>query len=245
MATKRKQTRASSGSGGRGGKRKSSGRASATRTTVRAGARSGARSTARSDAGRSQGGVRQMDAIKLLKQDHREVEKLFQEFENARTPRQAQLAEEICRKLTVHTMIEEEIFYPAAREALKDEDLIEEAEVEHQSAKDLIAQIQGSTPDDDKFEARVTVLGEYVRHHVREEEKEMFPQLQQRKIDLQAIGEQLLQRKQQLMDMADGGEMSIDEESTSGSRSRGNGSRASRDESAGLNAQSESDSRRR
>lgn len=186
-----------------------------------------------------------MDAIKLLKQDHREVEKLFKEFETARAPRTAQLAEEICRKLTVHTMIEEEICYPAAREALKDEDLIEEAEVEHQSAKDLIAQIQGSTPDDDKFEARVTVLGEYVRHHVREEEKEMFPQLQQRKIDLQAIGEQLLQRKQQLMDMADGGEMSIDEESTSGSRSRGNGSRTSRVESAGLNAQSGSGSRQR
>jgi hemerythrin superfamily protein len=229
MATKRKQTRSSSGAS-RGGKRKSSARSK----------------TARSASGRSGGSARQMDAIKLLKQDHREVERLVQDFEKARSPRKAEIADQICQMLTVHATIEEEIFYPAAREALKDEDLVEEAEVEHQSAKDLIAQIQGSTPDDDKFEARVKVLGEYVKHHVREEEKEMFPQLQKRKIDLQALGEQLMQRKQQLMGMAEGSEMMDDESVTAGGgRGRGNGSRSTREDSATMNAQSESGSRRR
>jgi hemerythrin superfamily protein len=236
MAAKRKQTRSSSSASARGGKRKSSARSKNARS---ASGRSG------SGARQSAGGTRQMDAIKLLKQDHREVEALLKEFEKARSPRKAQIAEEICRMLTVHATIEEEIFYPAAREALKEEDLVEEAEVEHQSAKDLIAQIQGSTPDDDKFEARVTVLGEYVRHHVREEEKEMFTQLQKRKIDLQALGEQLMERKQQLMGMAEGDEMMDDETATAGGRGRGNGSRASREESATMNAQSESGSRRR
>ena len=228
MATKRKQARSSSGSRGRGRRK------------------TGARTkSARSASGRSAGGTRQMDAIKLLKQDHREVERLVQEFEKARSPRKAQIAEEICRMLTVHATIEEEIFYPAARDALKEEDLVEEAEVEHQSAKDLIAQIQGTTPDDDKFEARVKVLGEYVKHHVREEEKEMFPQLQKRKIDLQALGEQLMQRKQQLMGMAEGGEMMDEETATAGSRGRGNGSRATREDAATMNAESASGSRRR
>jgi hemerythrin superfamily protein len=176
-----------------------------------------------------------MDAIKLLKQDHREVERLVDEFERARAPKKAQIAEEICRQLTVHAQIEEEIFYPAAREALKEEDLVDEAEVEHQSAKDLIAQIQGGSTEDEKFEARVKVLGEYVKHHVREEEKEMFAQLQKRKIDLQALGEQLMRRKQELLGM----EMDDDEmeqASSAGSRSRGNGSRATREDSASMNA---------
>jgi hemerythrin superfamily protein len=229
MATKRKQTRSSTGSGGRGGRRKTAARSK----------------TARSASGRSGGGARPMDAIRLLKQDHREVERLVQEFEKARSPRKAQIADEICRMLTVHATIEEEIFYPAAREALKDEDLVEEAEVEHQSAKDLIAQIQGSQPSDDRFEARVKVLGEYVKHHVREEEKEMFPQLQGRKIDLQALGEQLMQRKQQLMDMTEGSEMMDEETATAGGRGRGNGSRATREDSATMNAQAEGTARRR
>lgn len=238
MATKRKQTRSSSGSSARGGKRKSSARSKTTRSAA---GRSG-RSAGSSRAG---GSTRQMDAIKLLKQDHREVERLVEEFEKARSPRKAQIADEICRMLTVHATIEEEIFYPAAREALKEEDLVEEAEVEHQSAKDLIAQIQGSQPSDDKFEARVKVLGEYVKHHVREEEKEMFPQLQGRKIDLQALGEQLMQRKQQLMGMTEGSEMMDEETATAGGRGRGNGSRATREDSATMNAQAEAASRRR
>jgi hemerythrin superfamily protein len=180
-----------------------------------------------------------MDAIKLLKQDHREVERLVDEFERARAPKKAQLAEEICRQLTVHARIEEEIFYPAAREALKEEDLVDEAEVEHQSAKDLIAQIRGSSGDE-KFEARVKVLGEYVKHHVREEEKEMFAQLQKRKIDLQALGEQLMQRKQELLGM---GDAALDDESTTRGRTRGNGSRPPREESASMNAGAAGDAR--
>jgi hemerythrin superfamily protein len=226
------QARSSSGSSGRG-KRKSGARSQSARSQ-----------SARSASGRAGGAARPMDAIRLLKQDHREVEQLIEEFEKARSPRKAQIAGQICRMLTVHATIEEEIFYPAAREALKDEDLAEEAEVEHQSAKDLIARIQGSTPDDDKFEARVKVLGEYVKHHVREEEKEMFPQLQQRKIDLEALGEQLQQRRQQLMAMAVGRDMMDDETATAGARSRAHGSRATRDESTTMNAESGSGSRR-
>ena len=241
MATKRKQARGSSGSSGRGG-RGGRGEGGARAQGARA---KNARSASGRQSGRQSGGAREMDAVRLLKQDHREVEQLIEEFERARSPRKAQIAEEICRMLTVHATIEEEIFYPAARDALKDEDLVEEAEVEHRSAKDLIAQIQGSTPDDDKFEARVKVLGEYVKHHVREEEKEMFPQLQKRKIDLQALGRQLMERKQQLMAMAEGSEMMDEETATAGARGRANGARGGRDESATLNAQAASGSRRR
>jgi hemerythrin superfamily protein len=179
-----------------------------------------------------------MDAIRLLKQDHREVEKLIDEFERARSPKKAQIAAEICRQLGVHAQIEEEIFYPAARAALKSEDLVDEAEVEHRTAKDLIAQIQGGA-DDGKFEARVQVLGEYVKHHVREEEKEMFAQLQPRKIDLVELGARLMQRKQELLGRAgDGAASTMDDESeTSGpARGRGKGSRATREDSATMNA---------
>jgi hemerythrin superfamily protein len=227
MATKRKQTRGSSGSAGRG--RRKTGGASA----------SPARG--RSASGRSAGGApRAMDAIKLLKQDHREVEKLIGEFERARTPKKAQIAEEICRQLSVHAQIEEEIFYPAARAALKSEDLVDEAEVEHRTAKDLIALIQGGA-ENELFEARVQVLGEYVKHHVREEEKEMFAQLQPRKIDLEELGRRMMQRKQELLGEAgDASAWVMDDESEpSGvSRGRGNGSRATREDSATMSARS-------
>lgn len=183
-----------------------------------------------------------MDAIRLLKQDHREVEKLIREFETARSAKKAQIAQEICRQLSVHAQIEEELFYPAAREALKQEDLVDEAAVEHQTAKDLIAQIRSGGPDDGMFEARVKVLGEYVQHHVREEEKEMFPQLQPRKIDLQALGEQMMQRKQELLGAAAGGAQGAasveddEEESDARGRGRSNGSRQSRENVPTLNA---------
>jgi hemerythrin superfamily protein len=144
------------------------------------------------------------DAIALLKADHREVKQLFEEYkdlvdaEGGDEEKQA-LAEKICALLTVHTTIEEEIFYPAARDALEEQDLLDEAEVEHASAKELIAQIQGMQPAESLYDAKVTVLGEYIDHHVKEEETQMFPKLKKTGLDLGAVGEQLMTRKEELM----------------------------------------------
>jgi hemerythrin superfamily protein len=140
------------------------------------------------------------DAIALLKADHKEVAEMLEKFETARSTKE-KLAQQICMALTVHAQIEEEIFYPAAREALGDEgkDLLDEAKVEHNSLKELIGQIEGSSPDDDLFEAHVKVLGEYVKHHVKEEESELFPKLRKSDIDLVEVGEQLAARKKELM----------------------------------------------
>jgi len=139
------------------------------------------------------------NAIALLKADHKAVKALFQQFDDARTATQKQkLAETICRELTVHTQIEEEIFYPAAREAIEDSDLLDEAAVEHQSAKELISQIEDGSPDDELWDAKVKVLGEYINHHVKEEETELFPEVRQAELDLKALGAQLLERKQEL-----------------------------------------------
>ena len=111
-----------------------------------------------------------------------------------------ELARQICHELTVHAQIEEEIFYPALRGAIKETDLVAEAEVEHQSAKDLIAQIEAMDTADEKFDAKVTVLGEYVDHHVKEERNEMFPKARAaRKLDLLAMRDQLMERKEELM----------------------------------------------
>jgi hemerythrin superfamily protein len=148
------------------------------------------------------GGAR--DAIALLKADHKEVNDLFQEYEELADAeadgeeRQA-LAEQICDMLTVHATIEEEIFYPAARESDVESDLLDEAEVEHASAKDLIAQIKSMAPEDDLYDAKVKVLGEYINHHVQEEEGEMFPKCRKAKMDLATLGSELESRKSELM----------------------------------------------
>jgi hypothetical protein len=113
--------------------------------------------------------------------------------------RKAELAQEICTELKVHAQIEEEIFYPAAREALKEQDLIDEATVEHASAKDLIAQIEQAQAGDELFDAKVIVLGEYIKHHVKEEHNEIFPKLKKTKLDLKGLGQQLAARKETLM----------------------------------------------
>ena len=139
------------------------------------------------------------DAIALLRADHQLVRELFDKFEKTRQDdRKSALAEQICSELTVHAQIEEEIFYPAAREAIRDESLIHEATVEHQGAKDLIAQIEASDPSDELFDAKVTVLGEYVKHHVKEEQNELFPQVRKTKLDLKELGERLMARKVEL-----------------------------------------------
>jgi hypothetical protein len=144
------------------------------------------------------------DATLLLTRDHTEVHKLFKQYEKLAdaeadaSDRQA-LAEEICMKLTIHATSEEEIFYPAARSAGVESDLLDEAEVEHASAKDLIAQIRAMTPDEDLYDAKVKVLGEYIDHHVREEEDEMFPKCRKAAMDLAALATQLAERKAELM----------------------------------------------
>jgi hemerythrin superfamily protein len=142
------------------------------------------------------------DAIALLKQDHRVVEQLFEQFEEADDDELQAIAERVCQLLTVHAQIEEELFYPPAKEALEEEediDLVNEANVEHQSAKDLIAKIEAMTPEDENFKATVKVLSEYIKHHVKEEEKELFPKVKETELDLKEIGGQLLERKMALM----------------------------------------------
>jgi hemerythrin superfamily protein len=146
-------------------------------------------------------GERDVDAIKLLKADHREVAELIEEFEDADHDEKAELARQICTALTVHAQIEEEILYPEAREALDEEDreLVNEADVEHASVKQLIAEIEGGSPEDEHFDARVKVVGEYVRHHVKEEEKELFRKLEDTDLDLDELGARLAARKAELM----------------------------------------------
>ncbi len=151
---------------------------------------------------RARNGSGRDDAISLLKADHREVERLFGEFESARSrDRQRELAERICEALKVHTEIEEEIFYPAFLEATDDTDVHHEAEIEHAGAKHLISEIEATGPRDDHFEARVTVLREMIRHHVKEEEQRggMFSEAQKSDMDLQELGRQLHERKLELM----------------------------------------------
>jgi hypothetical protein len=142
------------------------------------------------------------DAIALLKADHREVEELFEKFEKASSDgTKRKLAERICMELTVHAMIEEEIFYPAC-EGKIEEDLIKEAYVEHDGAKVLIAEIEAGGPDDEFYDAKVKVLSEQIEHHVEEEEKRMegmFSQARKAGLDMDALGEQLRARKEELI----------------------------------------------
>jgi hemerythrin superfamily protein len=145
------------------------------------------------------------DATQLLMNDHREVKAMFQQFkklaeEDGSDDEKMLLAEQICVALTVHTQLEEELLYPAARELLTDdEDVIDEAYVEHMGAKELIAKIKDAAPDSPLYDAKVTVLGEYIDHHVNEEETELFPKLRKTSLDLAELGERLAQRKTELM----------------------------------------------
>jgi len=139
-------------------------------------------------------------AIALLKHDHREVEQMFEDFEGLEDDAaKGKLARQICMALKVHTQIEEEIFYPAARKATGDNDLLDEAAVEHAGAKYLIGQIEKMKPGDDLFDAKVTVLGEQIKHHVKEEEEELFPEVESSDMDVAAVGKQMAARKKELM----------------------------------------------
>jgi hemerythrin superfamily protein len=146
------------------------------------------------------------DALKLLKQDHREVEVLFKEFEKLEEEGSEAIEQVIasaCTELKIHDKIEMEVFYPAVREAAAQEeveDLLNEAEVEHSTVRQLIEKIEGMSPQDEKRSAHFTVLVEYVKHHVKEEEKEMFPKVKKlESLDLSALGQQMKERKAELM----------------------------------------------
>jgi hemerythrin superfamily protein len=178
---------------------------------------------ARANPGRANDAPR--DAVQLLKQDHRNVEALVAAFEDADDEELSTLAERICNMLTVHAQIEEEVLYPAAKDALSEDEeeaeLVSEAEVEHASAKELIAKIEAMTPDDEAFKATVKVLGEYVKHHVKEEENELFPALKATELDLKEIGARLADRKFALME-----QMGIEAPEIPTSRKRSTASRS-------------------
>jgi hemerythrin superfamily protein len=146
--------------------------------------------------------TKSQDAIALLKADHRTVEELFEKFEKARgDDRKQKLALEICKELTIHTILEEEIFYPACEGKVED-DMLKEAVVEHDAAKVMISEIEAGEPSEDFYDAKVKVLQEEIEHHVEEEEqrgKGIFAQARDSDIDLDALGEQMATRKEQLM----------------------------------------------
>jgi hemerythrin superfamily protein len=149
--------------------------------------------------------AKSLDAVALLKADHRQVEQWFSQFEKTNSAnKKQQLASNICAALTVHTSIEEEIFYPAFLQATGDQDMHHEAIVEHAGAKTLIAQIQDMSPSDDYFDAKVTVLSEMIKHHVKEEEQPggMFAEAKKSDMDLRALADQLLARKKELQSTA-------------------------------------------
>ncbi|MBA3576674.1 MAG: hemerythrin domain-containing protein [Sphingomonas sp.] len=157
------------------------------------------------------------DAVALLKADHREVEDLFEKFEKASGDgRKQKVAHEICRELTIHAKIEEEIFYPACKGKVED-DLLDEAFVEHDAAKLLIAEIEAGEPSDDFYDAKVKVLKEEIEHHVEEEEKRMeglFSQARKAGVDMESLGQQLAQRKAELMEQISDGPLPEPELST-------------------------------
>lgn len=140
------------------------------------------------------------DATALLRADHKRVSELFASYEKSRSvAAKKQLVAQICTELSVHAQVEEEIFYPAVKKALKDKVLVPEATVEHASLKALIAQVEGIEPDGEMFDAKIKVLSEFVKHHVKEEQGEMFPKAKSTDLDMNELGAQLAARKTELL----------------------------------------------
>jgi iron-sulfur cluster repair protein YtfE (RIC family) len=174
-------------------------------------------------------------AIELLMADHRKVEDLFEQYEAEKEgddDTKRGIANRICGELTVHAQVEEEIFYPWLRENLDEDDMemVEEAEVEHSGAKDLIAQIEAATEIDATYDAKVKVLSEYIKHHVKEEEEEIFPEISSEKDALDALGQEMSSRKEELIEelgLSDDEEGEDDKEGASASKGRGESPRAS------------------
>lgn len=145
-------------------------------------------------------GSKAQDAMAMLRADHKKVSGLFEDYEKARSAnRKRTLVQQICTELTVHAQLEEEIFYPAVKQALKDKELVPEATVEHDTLKNLIAQVEGVEPDGEMFDAKIKVMSEYVKHHVKEEQGEMFKKAKSTRLDMKELGAQMAQRKQELM----------------------------------------------
>jgi len=144
-----------------------------------------------------------MDAVALLKADHRKVEELFDQFEKAKSSSAKQaLAEKICTELSVHTAIEEEIFYPACTGKVEDESVLQEAYVEHDGAKVIISELLSASPDDEFYDAKVKVLSEQIKHHVKEEEMRsegLFAQARDAGLDMEDLGDRMMVRKQELL----------------------------------------------
>jgi hemerythrin superfamily protein len=144
------------------------------------------------------------DAIAMLMADHKKVKKLFSDFDKLKEEggdeEKSAIVDQICNELKIHTELEEEIFYPAVRNAIDDSDLMDEALVEHAGAKDLIAQLEDASPEDDLYDAKVTVLGEQIDHHVKEEEGSIFPKVKKAKVDTEALGSTMTKRKIALLD---------------------------------------------
>jgi hypothetical protein len=140
------------------------------------------------------------NAISLLKADHKKVKDLFDKFEKADgTEEKQQIAQEVIKELKIHSVIEEEIFYPTVRAEIEEEDLMNEAEEEHRVAKTLIEELENEDASDDHFDAKFMVLAENVRHHIKEEESEMFSEAKDSDVDMTELGEQMLKRKEELM----------------------------------------------
>ncbi len=141
-----------------------------------------------------------LKATAMLRADHKHVRELFNEYEKARaTTKKKDLVAQICIELTVHAQLEEEIFYPAVKQALKDHKLVPEATIEHATLKNLIAQVKDVEPDGEMFDAKIKVLSEYVKHHVKEEQNEIFPKVEASKLDMIELGAQMAARKEELM----------------------------------------------
>ena len=140
------------------------------------------------------------DAIALLRADHKRVSDLYEQYENTRSAtKKKALVAAICQELTIHAQVEEEIFYPAVKAALKDKELVPEAQVEHATLKELIAQVKDKEPDGEMFDAKIKVMSEYTKHHVKEEQNEMFPKARATRLDMRELGARIEARKQELL----------------------------------------------
>ena len=140
------------------------------------------------------------DAIALLRADHKKVSALYEQYENTRSAaKKKALVATICQELSIHAQVEEEIFYPAVKAALKDKELVPEAQVEHASLKELIAQVKDKEPDGEMFDAKIKVMSEYTKHHVKEEQNEMFPKAKATRLDMNELGARIAARKEELM----------------------------------------------
>jgi hemerythrin superfamily protein len=148
-----------------------------------------------------------LDAVALLKADHRKVEQLFEKFKAGEADASEEIVLQICTELSIHAMLEEEIFYPACQKAIDKVDLVSEAYVEHDGAKVLIAELIDSEADDPFYDAKVMVLSEMIKHHIAEEEKSLFPEAESAGLDLRALGAKMMERKEELMAKFAGGDL--------------------------------------